>query len=347
MTTLFESDGLVTVQCDVCLPPIVMAHSRAALRSYGWSLVADGAPLDVCVVCSRRLTVARQRPRRETMADRPVGVALPNLVIIGAAKAGTTSLHAYLDEHPDVQMSPIKEPQFFQDPDGDEWIGYYRSLFDASVQVRGEATPLYTRLPVPGTAQRMAALIPDAKLIYLVRDPVERAVSHYVEEREHGVEDRSVEEAFADPNNVYAYASSYAARLAEFRAEFPADQVLVVDLDDLQSDPTGTLNRIFGYLGVDPVASTVDTTPRNTRQSKREYSPLVRKLRATPLLKAVYAMPPERRERLLAPLRRLLSRPIERPTITPELRKRLEEQFKLDAKELRRVTGQPFAGWSV
>src|SRR3954454_1582153 len=102
---------------------------------------------------------------------------LPNLIVIGAAKAGTTSLHHYLDLHPQIAMSRWKELDFFSkefDRDGLRW---YESQF-ADAPVRGESSPSYTRHPEnPGAAARMASVVPDAKLIYIVRDPVDRYVS--------------------------------------------------------------------------------------------------------------------------------------------------------------------------
>ena len=345
------SDGpLVTVQCDVCLPPIVVANSRRLLREHGWLLADDGGPLDVCPVCRRRRSAGELLPRRETARNLPRGDTLPNLVIIGSAKCGTTSLHAYLDEHPDVSMSSIKEVQFFQDPNGTEWLDHYKSLFDSRAKVTGEASPLYTRLPIPGIPQRMAALVPDAKLIYMVRDPIERAISWYIEERQHDAERRTIGEVFADPAdpaNTFVYGCRYADRLAEFTAVYDMSQVLVVDLDDLQGRPVETMNRVFTFLGVEPLASSIEMTPKNTREEKREYSPAARRLRSMPLLKALYKLPPETREKLTRPLQKVLSRRLDRPELSAELRNRLATVLAPDTAELRRMTGQDFAGWSV
>ena len=106
---------------------------------------------------------------------------LPNLIVIGAAKCGTTSLHAYLDEHPEIAMSREKELHFFVDrKNWGRGIEWYEAQFDASAPVRGESSPGYSAYPLyEGVAERMARVVPDAKLVYLVRDPVERVVSHY------------------------------------------------------------------------------------------------------------------------------------------------------------------------
>ncbi len=277
---------------------------------------------------------------------------LPNVVVLGAAKCATNSLHSYLHAHPDISMSEIKEPQFFQDPEGDAWLEVYRSYFDPGAKVTGESSTAYTRFPaVPGVAQRMATLIPDARLIYMVRDPIERAVSSYVEERMNDNDYRTFEEAFedvADPYNPYVAASRYATQLQQYRDVFPAEQIRVVDMDALEHQPADTMREIYAYLGVDPDYDGVDLEARlNTRSHKREYSPAVRRLRATPVLKLAYLLPPETRERMLAPVRRMLSRKIERPVLDDDLRRRLETELAPEAARLRVMTGQEFSRWSV
>src|SRR4051812_36085465 len=98
---------------------------------------------------------------------------LPNLIIIGAARAGTTSLYHYLRSHPEIWMSPEKELYFFvEDHNWKRGIEWYERHFPAGTPVRGEASTFYTHFPIrPGVPERIAALLPSAKLIYLVRDP--------------------------------------------------------------------------------------------------------------------------------------------------------------------------------
>src|SRR5919106_4193832 len=99
--------------------------------------------------------------------------ALPTFVIIGAQKCGTTALHSYLSRHPEVSMSRPKELDFFVE--GANWekgVDWYRSRFDGAAKARGESSPNYTAHPMlAGVPERMAELVPDAKLIFMVRDP--------------------------------------------------------------------------------------------------------------------------------------------------------------------------------
>lgn len=354
MTTLkrVEAAGaepFLTVQCDVCCPPFIATNRADELARAGWTLAGEGAPLDVCHLCNRRLPPAR-RVRREPAAAG--GGRMPNLVVVGAAKCATNSLHSYLDAHPRISMSAIKEPQFFQDPDRHEWAGLYASYFDPEADVTGESSTAYTRYPaVPGVPENMAREIPDARLIYMVRDPVERAVSSYVEERMNDNDYRDFDQAFADLEdelNPYVAASKYALQLERYLAVFPPEQVLVVDMAEIERDPQATMRRIYAFLGVDPDVEIPTLGVRlNTREHKREYSLWVRRLRRSPLLRLAYVLPADRRERLLEPVRRRLGRRIERPAMDDALRRRLHEVLAPDARRLRALTGQPFADWSV
>ena len=108
--------------------------------------------------------------------------ALPNLIVIGAQKCGTSGLHYYLGLHPEISISNPKELNFFiaerNWPRGLDW---YRAQFDATAPVRVEASPNYTAYPQhKGVPERMAEVVPDARLIYIVRDPIERIAAHWV-----------------------------------------------------------------------------------------------------------------------------------------------------------------------
>src|SRR5664279_2321988 len=143
-------------------------------------------------------------------------MARPTFLIIGGMKCGTTSLHHYLSEHPEIQKLPrMKETNFFSGPPegipyppGSRRIAHleeYERLFDDAYEVRGEASPCYTLYPRrKGAPERIKALIPDAKLIYLVRDPVARAVSQYRFSVSVENEHRSLREALSDLSDPYS-----------------------------------------------------------------------------------------------------------------------------------------------
>ena len=118
--------------------------------------------------------------------------ALPNLIIIGGLKCGTTSIHHYLGLHPEIQMSKPKELNFFvAELNWDLGLDWYAARFDDRFAVRGESSPHYTNLPrFTGVAERIRQHCPDAKLIYMVRDPIKRMLSHWVHATGAGYETR-------------------------------------------------------------------------------------------------------------------------------------------------------------
>jgi uncharacterized protein YndB with AHSA1/START domain len=189
------------------------------------------------------------------------------VVVIGAMKCATTAVHCYLDAHPDVAMSDLKELNFFNGPErtppGDvstwwrcgQWhrgLGWYARHFDADARVRGESSPAYTSPSFPEVAARMAEVVPDARLVYLVRDPVDRAVSQYAHHRRDGDERRPLAEALLDPHSQYVARSRYAERLRPHLEHRPADQVLVVVQEHLRDRPQEQLARLYDFVGVDP-----------------------------------------------------------------------------------------------
>ncbi len=202
---------------------------------------------------------------------------LPNLFLIGAMRAGTTALHEALDAHPGIAMSSFKEPAFFAAPDElatDSRIvsqaGYsgnrerYLSLFadHGAVAYRGESSTHYTKLPrINGVADRIAAFAPQARIIYIVRDPVERTLSHYryaVRARE---EKRPLATAVAD-GSFYAAVSDYARQLRPYLDRFPGG-VYVCALEDLIRDPDLEMSALFEWLGLDPVVAGAGFSHRN------------------------------------------------------------------------------------
>ncbi|MBA2528991.1 MAG: sulfotransferase [Euzebyales bacterium] len=213
---------------------------------------------------------------RPPPAGGPCAGALPNVVVIGAMKCGTSALHRYLDRHPQIAMSAPKELNFFFGPDarrhdrappGHEdgrhgpvaWAGgnwhrgpaWYARHFPAGVPVRGESSPGYTSPSHPGVARRMAALIPDTRLVYLVRDPVERAISQYRHHRRDGTETRTLEQALLDPDSQYVSRGRYHERVAAFLAHFGRERITIVSTEELLTERRTTLRSIARFVGVD------------------------------------------------------------------------------------------------
>jgi Sulfotransferase domain len=194
--------------------------------------------------------------RATTSDTRPTGLdtgALPNLLIIGAAKCGTTSLHNYLNAHPEISMSDIKELDFFVgDGAWDQGVDWYKANFDPTSAIRGESSTSYTRgRHTKDTVDRIKSVLSEVKLIYIVRDPIDRIRSDYHQHRTTGVERRSLAEALADPENLYTQASMYGSQLTPYFDHFGADRILVETQERFLSERLACLGRIFRFLGVD------------------------------------------------------------------------------------------------
>ena len=181
-------------------------------------------------------------------------MALPNLIIIGAMKCGTSSMHNYLDAHPEISMSRQKELNFFSFdrhwPRGEDWYGRH---FSSTAAIRGESSPSYSKFPkVPHVPERIKTLIPSACFIYLVRDPVARIVSHYMHLRDGGKENRSLNEALSQfEGNQYIDCSRYHMQLQQYLDHFPQSQILVVSAEEMKANRHETLREVFRFLDVD------------------------------------------------------------------------------------------------
>jgi hypothetical protein len=193
----------------------------------------------------------------------------PNLIVIGAMKCGTTALHDHLDRHPHVAMSRPKELNFFfgrsaaanehldgWSPHGNRWRGpdWYRAHFDPSAPVRGESSPGYTSPDHPEVPEEIARVVSDARLVYLVRDPIERAASQWHHHRRDGDERRPLEAALLDPDSHYLQRSRYFERLLPYLGHFPVERIHVAVMEELVADPHATLRQLFRFLDVDPDA---------------------------------------------------------------------------------------------
>jgi Sulfotransferase domain len=269
-----------------------------------------------------------------------MGGALPNLVIIGSQKCGTTSLHSYLARHPEISMSSPKELDFFVAehnwPRGVEW---YREHFDPEARVRGESSPNYTADPYfAGVPERMAELIPDARLIFMVRDPVERVRANWIHTYSNRVEDRPLSEAVLDADAEYVARSRYHYQLTRFLEHYPRERILVVDQEELLRKRRPTLKEVWRFLGVR------ENVWRESFRVKRLQSSSRR--RKTWLGYVVSQRVSHRTWRRLRE-RYPFSKPFDQTGLDERTRDTLEEMLREDARRLRERTGKPFEHWSV
>lgn len=274
---------------------------------------------------------------------------LPNLIIIGAAKCGTTALYHYLSHHPEVFMARQKELRFFNDENWGRGTAWYESWFaDATTRVAGEASPQYTQDPRGPVAERMFSVIPDAKLIYIVRDPVERLVSGYVEHATNRQTSRSLERVTSlSPISRAVWISSYATQLEQYLAHYPPDQILVVSQEAMLARRLETLREVFRFAGVDDsIVSPSFEAIRNPSAGKRRMRRipgLPGTLRPKPTGRLPWRWRARAKRTVLFPL----SVAVEKPNLADEHRQALMAHLRPEAERLRQLTGRDFAEWSV
>lgn len=198
------------------------------------------------------------------MADDP----RVSFIVAGVQKGGTTALFDYLAQTPDLSLSRVKEVHFFDD-EAQAWAqpdygAYHAHFAPYDGRPRGEATPIY--LYWPGSLERIAAYNPAVRLIVMLRDPVERAWSHWKMEYARGAETRPFawcvregrQRLFdAEPwgfhrETSYVERGFYGEQMARALGLFPRDQLLVARAEDLRADPAGTLARVRAFLGLSP-----------------------------------------------------------------------------------------------
>jgi hypothetical protein len=275
----------------------------------------------------------------------------PNLFVVGAAKAGTTSLWAHLRSHPDVFMCQPKEPHFFscgglgplqisiKEPEP------YARLFapGARKRYRGEASPSY--LWDPETPARIKAAVPDARIVVSLRDPVDRAWSNYVMSRSLGFEHRSFAQALdeelthgaeiAAQPSPYIFRGRYAEQLERYLELF-GDATIVLWFDELAADVRGTMRMVFERLGIDPRPA-----------DRLDPAPVIPHLRPRSGAADVLLRVPGARRSAGAILRGRLRRLVEaavfehvKPELDPEIRRMLRDVFAPHDDRLRALVGR-------
>ena len=273
----------------------------------------------------------------------------PTFLIVGSAKAGTTSVYHYLEQHPQVYMSPVKEPQYFSltgqgRPKGAAMIGVtptqekYLELFKgvSDQKAVGEASTAY--LLSPTAAKRIAEAIPDVKIIIILRNPADRAFSGYLMQLRNATDNGRVEEAF-DSDKKYVRHSFYYENISRYIEYFPREQIGFFLFEELRKNPDQVMRRVYRFLGVD------DNFQAEIQQHNQAWVPKYR------LLNSV-------RERLLRSEKlrkalqdtaikrwfRRLTR-VEPPRMTDEIYQRLIAYYREDIEKTQRLTGLDLSSW--
>lgn len=302
-------------------------------------------------------------------SDRTTSGRVPDFMLIGAMRAGTTTLHAYLCRHHQVFMAKPKEPQFFsRDHVYERGIEWYKSILaDASPeQVCGEASTCYSRCPpYQKAAARIAEHAPHAKFIYIMRHPVERLYSHYG----HTMQERwskdpscgvvSLEE-FVETDVEAVSASLYIRQIERYLQFFPRSRFLFLTLDDLREDPSDVLREVQRFLDLEK-AELVEDIPVVANRTgdllaRVRVRNVLRSLRSTRsaslIAKAVpRSWRPQARGTIIECANSFLAGRMRRQfrnelsPLLPERRARLLEIFKTPTEELEAFLGRNLSSW--
>lgn len=292
----------------------------------------------------------------------------PDFVVIGAAKAGTDALQQQLGAHPQVHLCP-KDPRYFVaeaalawgGPGIDriragivsDWSAYQELLLagDVGARVRGEISTAY--LYCPGTAERLRAKVPRAKLMAVLRDPVERAFSNYLHLVRECLEPLDFWEAIEEEDKRvqagwspfwhYVRRGLYHQQLRPWFRAFPARQILIVLYEDFVERADAVFDEVFRFLGVDP-----GWRPDLGRRYNTSRLPRSRFLHRMVKQSARWALPPGLLDtRAARSLSRLLDRVNLRPAppLPPTIRARLLPRFREDTLRLQELLGRDLSRW--
>jgi hypothetical protein len=297
-------------------------------------------------------------------------VSLPNFVVIGASRSGTTSLHHYLGQHPDIYVSPRKSPNYFVAPDpqpprenatlqamAKQWISTqkaYEAEFRGVTDERavGDISPVYLQ-SIHAAKRIKDTLAPSTKFIAILRNPVDRAYAHYLGRRRDGLEpvedfNAIVERELAGPVNddiafgSYIGCGKYHHFLKPFYEQFPADNIRVYLFDQLQEDLPGLLRDLFLFLGVDPNHQ-VDTTLSHNQTG----------IIANPLLRTLWTRSVGVRTKMRPYLpafirhtsRSILAKQVSKPSLGTDVRQKISSALREDTQQLQQLIGRDLSNW--
>ena len=295
---------------------------------------------------------------------------LPNLIVIGAMKCGTTSLHSYLNIHPEISMSRQKELNFFiETKNWHKGIEWYKSNFTGEAKIYGESSPNYTKRHIwKNIPEKIYSVIPKTKLIYVVRDPIERIISHYIHTYSEGTEDNSIEEALNKiEGNNYVESSKYFFQIEPYLEFFSNSSILVISSEKLLNHPQETMKKVFQFLEVDTdfkleiktvtEALTVGfplnmfksqfNTKKHQSFGKRRMKLSTDNLIVKNISTITKRLPGKVRSYTEQIVYQPFSEKIKRPKISNELRQEILDYLTEDIIKLKKMTGYSFEEWNI
>ena len=310
----------------------------------------DPADEAMCARARERYTGDRKsrfRRRRKRHAQ------LPNLIIIGGLKCGTTSIHHYLGLHPEIQMSKPKELNFFvEELNWDLGLDWYASRFDDRFKVRGESSPHYTNGPrFNDVAERIHEHCPDARLLYMVRDPIKRILSHWVHATGAGYETRELAPTLSEPDSSYIQRSMYWMQLQPYLDLFDRSQIEIITQEELQREREATMRKAFGFAGVDEdfTSEQFDREWEKSGAKEGDKYQLMERLIKLPGFRSFdrnFDRLPERMRWMVEKVVHDPEKPAApKPVLPDDLLATLKSRFSEEVPDLQKFAGREFAGW--
>lgn len=274
----------------------------------------------------------------------------PNLFLVGAMKCGTTSLHTMLGAHPSVSMCQNpKEPAWFAGGNSGKDLGWYLERFAEARDERyvGESSTDYTKAPrLGGVAEKIRKFAPDARILFIMRDPVARAVSHYWWEVEYSAEGRSFPDAMKSSREI-ADVGNYAMQIAPYIDVFGRERVHCLTMEALTADPAREMRAIHDFLELEPVETAAEELAHDNRGKKtvpRVSGPFSR-LKGTPLWAAAKAvLPPALRKQAMAALAKPVARAIPEGDLAAGVAL-IRPRMMKETEALSRLLGREFPEW--
>ena len=276
---------------------------------------------------------------------------LPHFLVIGAQKAGTTTLFEHLRAHPEIFIPPDKEVHYFSEHQWNRGQVWYESLFaEAGDRICGEASPGYSWWPrFDQVPERIRAVVPEVRLVYILRHPIDRLVSHYRHDVYAGVQDAALESVITDWAE-YVSRSQYAMQIRRYLdAGFRREQLHILTTEDLELDPSGVMSDVYRFVGVDPSFRPPTIGEHfNTGAGLRTERPMTTRLRTSRVGRLRQVVPRRIRRRVWT---RYGSDAIDRDLASIDLheavRAHLADLLQEDLADLRQLLGPDFDCWGL
>lgn len=265
-----------------------------------------------------------------------------DFVIIGVQKCGTTSLAHQLEQHPDVDFCFHKEPDFFsKSKDWRKGLDSYHKLYKNTANcLKGEGSTTYSwLLEYPETVDRLYEYNPNLKLIFMVRNPVDRIRSHFGHEFSKGRVEKPIEEEIRE-NPAYVRHSLYAGQIKPFIERFGQGQIHYLKFEDFVLDGLSQLNEVLVFLGLKEMSEDeLDLSPKNEILQRKAERPFKRKLAPY-----VRFLPEGLRRMLKGPFEYKLT---EKPQLKAEFREELWSLLYSDLREFEQLSGLDLSNYSA